>query len=96
MREVGIRIALGAERRDVLSLVLRGAMRPVAVGIVLGIAATAAVSRVLSSVLYGVSPLDPVAFSAVTMFLVIVALFASFLPALRATRIDPNEALRYE
>jgi len=96
VREIGIRMSLGAERRDVLSLVLRGAMRPVLVGVALGIAACAAVSRVLSDVLYGVSPLDPTAFGGVTLFLTGVALVASLLPARRATRIDPMQALRNE
>jgi putative ABC transport system permease protein len=96
IREIGLRVALGAGRRDVLRLILNGAMRPVILGLVLGVAACAAVSRVLSAVLYGVSPLDPIAFIAVTLFLFGVALLASFLPARRATRIDPMEALRYE
>ena len=96
VREIGIRMSLGAERRDVMSLVLRGAMRPVMIGIALGIAACAAVSRVLSGVLYGVSPLDPAAFVGVSLFLVAVALVASFLPARRATRIDPMQALRHD
>jgi predicted permease len=96
VREIGIRMTLGAEMRDVMGLVLRGAMRPVLIGIVLGIAACGAVSRVLSSVLYGVSPLDPAAFGGVTLFLLGIALLASFLPARRATRIDPMDALRYE
>ena len=96
VREIGIRMSLGAERRDVMGLVLRGAMRPVLIGIALGIAACAVVSRVLSDVLYGVSPLDPAAFVGVTLFLVAVALVASFLPARRATRIDPMQALRNE
>ena len=65
-------------------------------GLALGIATTAAVSRVLASVLYGVSPLDPAAFLGVTLFFVAVALLASFIPARRATRIDPMDALRYE
>jgi len=96
IREIGIRMSLGAERHDVMGLVLRGAMLPVMIGVALGIAACAAVSRVLSSVLYGVSPLDPVAFGAISLFLLVVALVASFLPARRATRIDPMQALRNE
>ncbi|HLN02520.1 MAG TPA: ABC transporter permease [Bryobacteraceae bacterium] len=96
VREIGIRMSLGAERRDVMGLVLRGAMRPVMIGIALGIMACAAVSRVLSGVLYGVSPLDPAAFAGVTLFLAGVALLASYLPARRATRIDPMQALRHD
>ncbi len=96
VREIGIRMSLGAERRDVMGLVLRGAMRPVMIGIALGIMACAAVSRLLSGVLYGVSPLDPAAFAGVTLFLVGVALLASYLPARRATRIDPMQALRHD
>lgn len=96
VREIGIRMSLGAERRDVLGLVLRGAMRPVLIGVALGIGACAGISRVLSSVLYGVSPLDPIAFGGVTLFLIAVALVACFLPARRATRIDPMQALRNE
>ena len=96
VREIGIRMSLGAERRDVMGLILRGAMRPVIIGIALGIIACAAVSRVLSSVLYGVNPLDPVAFGSVSLFLAVVALVACFVPARRATRIDPMQALRNE
>jgi len=96
VREIGIRMTLGANRREVLRLVMRGAMTPVAVGALLGIAGCAGVSRVLSTVLYGVSPLDPVAFAGVTVFLLGIALLASYLPARRATRVDPMAALRYE
>ena len=96
VREIGIRMTLGAGRREVLRLVMRGAMTPVAVGALLGIAACAGVSRVLSTVLYGVSPLDPVAFAGVTLFLLGIALLASYMPARRATRVDPMVALRYE
>ncbi len=96
VREIGIRVALGAGQYDVMRLVLRGAMRPVIIGMALGIAACAAVSRVLSSVLYGVSPLDPIAYIGVTLFLLSVAVLASLLPARRATSIDPLDALRHE
>lgn len=96
VREIGIRMTLGADRREVMSLVLRGAMRPVLIGILLGIAASAGVSSVLTSVLYGISPIDPVAFGGVSLFLAAVALLASYLPARKATRVDPMVALRYE
>jgi len=76
-------------------LVLAQAMRPVAIGVAIGLAASAGVSRVLSSLLYGVSSLDPVVFGGVALFLSAVALFAGYLPAQRASRIDPADALRH-
>jgi putative ABC transport system permease protein len=87
-------MTLGAQRRDVLELILAQAMRPVAVGVAVGVAGTAIVSRVLSSLLFGVSPLDPAVFAGVSMFLASIALLAAYVPALRATRVDPNVALR--
>jgi predicted permease len=94
--EMGLRIALGAETGDVLKLVLQQGMVVVGVGIVLGLAGAAAVSRVLSSVLYGVSAVDPVSFGAAVAVLVSVAALANYIPAKRATRVDPVIALRYE
>ena len=94
-REIGIRMTMGAQRRDVMQLILAQAMRPVAMGVAIGLAASAAVSRVLSSMLYGVSPLDPLVFGGVALFLSGVALLAGYLPAQRAAGVDPMDALRH-
>jgi putative ABC transport system permease protein len=96
MREMGIRIALGAERFDVLILVLRQTMRPAAWGVIAGLAAWLGVSRLLASLLFGVSPLDPLAFGGAVLFVVATALLAGIVPARRATRVDPTIALRYD
>ncbi len=95
-REIGVRMALGAERRDVLRLVLMRALRIVAVGVIAGLAGAAAVTRVLQAFLFGVTPTDPIVFTIVTLLLVTVGLMAAWLPARRATRIDPCAALRAE
>jgi putative ABC transport system permease protein len=94
-REIGIRMTMGAGRRDVTQLVLAQAMRPVAIGVALGLAAGAGVSRVLASLLYGVSPLDPLVFAGVALFLSAVAMLAGYVPAQRASRVDPMTALRH-
>jgi predicted permease len=96
VREIGIRMALGASARSVLALMLRRTMRPVVVGAVIGIVAALGISRILSSVLYGVSPLDPIGIGAATLFVSIVALTAAVLPARRAARVDPMATLHYE
>jgi predicted permease len=96
IREIGIRMALGANGREVLSLLLRQAMRPVLIGALIGIAGCAAVSELLSKVLYGIGSHDPISFIGVPLFLLGVALMASYIPARRAIKVDPMVALRYE
>ena len=95
-REIGVRIALGAERRDVLRLVLMRALRIVAGGLIVGLAGAVGVTRVLQRFLFGVTPTDPIAFATVTLLLMAVGLLAAWLPARRATRIDPTTARRAE
>ncbi|HUK31467.1 MAG TPA: ABC transporter permease [Candidatus Acidoferrum sp.] len=95
-REFGVRIALGAQSRDVLGLVLRQGMLTVAIGIAAGIAGALALTRFLQSLLFGVQPTDLITFAGVTLLLTFVAFLASYIPARRATRVDPLEALRYE
>ena len=95
-REIGVRMALGAERRDVLRLVLMRALRIVVGGLLAGLAGAAGVTRVLQRFLFGVTPTDPLAFATVTLLLMAVGLLAAWLPARRATRIDPVRALRAE
>ncbi len=93
-KEIGVRMALGAARADVLQLVLRRGLGLVAIGAVLGSLAAAVLSRVLSSVLYGVGALDPLAFAAALFILLLVSGLANWLPARRAARLDPARALR--
>ena len=94
--EIGIRIALGAQRDDVLRLMLADGLRPALLGLVLGLAASAAATRLISSLLYGTQPLDPIVFVLVTLALLAVAAIACLVPAWRASRLDPMEALRTE
>ena len=95
-REIGVRMALGADRRDVLRLVLTRALRIVVAGLIVGLAGAVGVTRVLQRFLFGVTPTDPIAFTIVTLLLMAVGLMAAWLPARRATRIDPCAALRAE
>jgi putative ABC transport system permease protein len=95
-REIGVRMALGANRRDVLRLVLTRALRIVVAGLILGLAGAAGVTRVLQTFLFGVTPTDPIVFTIVTLLLMAVGLMAAWLPARRAARIDPCVALRAE
>jgi putative ABC transport system permease protein len=94
IREIAIRMTLGADGRDVMSLAVRQALRPVGIGVLVGVIGCAAVSQVLSGVLYGLGAHDPVAFVGVPLFLLGVAFLASYLPARRDARIDPITALR--
>ncbi|HKG94115.1 MAG TPA: ABC transporter permease [Gemmatimonadaceae bacterium] len=95
-REIGIRAALGAGRREVLRLVLAESMRLVALGMVLGLALALGAGRLLQSLLYGVSPTDPLVFAGTPVILAVVALLATLVPARRAARVDPMVALRHE
>jgi len=96
INEIGIRVALGATRTDVLNLVLRRGALLALYGIAIGLVASLALSRSLGSFLFGVRPTDPLTFSAVAATLAAVALAASYIPAYRATRVDPNTCLRHE
>ena len=95
-REIGIRMALGAERIQVLQLVMSEGFQPILFGIAIGIVASAGVSRALSAALFGLNPLDMVSFAGVSLLLIAIALLATWLPARRATGVDPMVALRYE
>jgi macrolide transport system ATP-binding/permease protein len=95
-REIGIRVALGAQGRDVLRMMIGQGLRLVGVGVILGVSGGAAVSRALSSLLFGLSPFDPIAYAGVSLFLVMIAFAAIYLPARRATEVDPINVLRFE
>jgi putative ABC transport system permease protein len=95
-REIGIRVALGAQRRDVFKLIITHGMILVVIGTALGIAASLAVTRLLAGLLFGVAPTNAVTFVLAALGLIAVALLACYIPARRATKVDPLVALRYE
>jgi len=95
-QEIGVRVALGAQHADVLRLVLRDGALLGGIGIAIGLVGALGVTRFLRNMLFGISPFDPVSFAAVSLMLAGIALFASYVPARRAARVDPVEALRYD
>jgi ABC-type antimicrobial peptide transport system permease subunit len=95
-REIGIRMALGAASGQVLRSVLRDALALIGAGIAIGIAATLLLARLISGLLYGVSSTDPAAYASVAGILIVVGALSAWLPARRASRVDPMVALRYE
>jgi putative ABC transport system permease protein len=95
-REIGIRMALGAQVTDVLQMVIRHGLRLAAAGAVIGLAAAGALSRLMSNLVFGVKTIDPVTYGATAGILILVAILACYIPARRAARVDPMVALRYE
>jgi putative ABC transport system permease protein len=94
--EIGIRLALGAQRRNILRAVLRQGLGLAIAGAAVGLIGALIVSRLMAGLLYGVRPTDPLTFAGVAVLLVVVALFACYIPARRAIRVDPMVALRHE
>jgi putative ABC transport system permease protein len=95
-REIGVRIALGAQWADVLKLILTSGMLLVAIGLTIGLIGALALTRLMNTLLFEVSPTDPITFGAVALCVIVAALLACYIPARRATRVDPLVALRYE
>jgi putative ABC transport system permease protein len=94
VREIGVRVALGAQRQDVTRLVLGEGLRVTAIGVLLGVVTARVLSTLVASLLYGVSATSPAIYGIASAIVVVVTLLATYMPARRATRIDPNLALR--
>ena len=92
--EIGIRMALGARRADVLQMTVKEGLKLVGAGMLLGVAAAFILTRVMATLLYGISATDPITFIGISVVLLAVAILANYLPALRATKVDPIVALR--
>ena len=95
-REIGVRVALGARSRDVLTMILAQGLRTILIGLAIGLAGSLALTRTMASLLFGITATDPLTFAAVIALLVAAALLACYIPARRATKVDPMVALRYE
>jgi len=95
-QEIGVRVALGAQRGDVLRLIVGHGALLGGLGILIGLGGALGVTRFLRTMLFGISPFDPASFVGVSLMLTTIALLASYVPARRAAKVDPVEALRYE